>query len=332
MTVDLRTGVDRAPRREDYCTKSTAVSPAPPGTLCPLWMTFLNRVTNEDQELIAFLKRLLGYCLTGYVREQVLAFLFGTGANGKSVFVGTVAGIFGDYAIVAPMEMFITSKTDRHPTEIAKLLGARLVVAQETQKGRRWDEAKIKNLTGGDKLTGRFMRGDFFDFKPTHKLLISGNHKPSLSNVDEAIRRRFLLVPFTVQIPEAERDPQLAEKLKPEWPAIFRWMIEGCLEWRRDGLMVPAVVREATAEYLADNDVMAQWLEESIDRSPDAFTQTQDLFGSWKYWCESRNYRSGTQRAFSDSLSDRGYERDRKEFARGFNGIVLRQASMEFGG
>jgi putative DNA primase/helicase len=189
----------------------------------------------------------------------VLVFLFGTGANGKSVFVSTVMGILGDYAIVAPMETFVASKYDRHPTEIAKLMGARLVVAQETQKGRRWDESKIKMLTGGDKLTGRFMRGDFFDFKPTHKLLISGNHKPSLRNVDEAIRRRLLLVPFVVQIPAAERDPRLVDKLKAEWPAILRWMIDGCLEWRRDGLRVPAVVRTATDEYLADNDTLAQW-------------------------------------------------------------------------
>src|SRR5262245_17946065 len=213
MTVDLHTGIDRAPRREDYCTKSTAVAPALSGTPCPLWMAFLNRVTNNDPELIAFLKRFLGYCLTGHVHEQVLVFLFGTGANGKSVFVSTVTGILADYAIVAPMETFVASKFDRHPTEIAKLMGARLVVAQETQKGREWDESKIKMLTGGDKLTGRFMRGDFFDFKPTHKLLISGNHKPSLRNVDEAIRRRFLLVPFTVQIPVPERDPELVEKL-----------------------------------------------------------------------------------------------------------------------
>jgi putative DNA primase/helicase len=329
MTVDLHTGIDRAPRREDYCTKSTAVAPAPAGTPCPLWMAFLNRVTNQDQELIAFLKRLLGYCLTGHVREQVLVFLFGTGANGKSVFVSTVGGILSDYAIVAPMETFIASNMDRHPTEIAKLMGARLVVAQETQKGRRWDESKVKNLTGGDKLTARFMRGDFFDFKPTHKLLISGNHKPSLRNVDEAIRRRFLLVPFTVQIPPNERDPRLAEKLKAEWPAIFRWMIEGCLEWRRDGLMVPAVVRRATDEYLADNDVLAQWLEESVDDGgPGAFTLTRELFGSWKRWCESRNYRPGTETAFADSLSDRGYNKGRKNFGRGFNGIALKQSSM----
>ena len=173
MTIELTTGIDRPPNRLDYCTKVSAVSPAPEGTPCPMWMVFLERVTKGDVDLIAFLKRFLGYCMTGYVHEHVLVFLFGTGGNGKGVFMSTVTGIFGDYAITAPMEMFLASHVDRHPTEIAKLKGARLVVAHETEKGRRWDEAKIKNLTGGDTLTGRFMRGDFFDFKPTHKFMIA---------------------------------------------------------------------------------------------------------------------------------------------------------------
>jgi putative DNA primase/helicase len=136
------------------------------------------------------------------------------------VFVKTVAEIFGDYAVVAPMELLISSINDRHPTEIAKLMGARLVITQETQEGRRWDEAKVKQLTGSDKLTGRFMRQDFFDFTPTHKFLISGNHLPSLRNVDDAIRRRLLLVPFTVKIENPDVD--MFEKLKAEWPAIQR--------------------------------------------------------------------------------------------------------------
>jgi putative DNA primase/helicase len=256
MTVDLRTGTEYPPRREDYCTKQTAVAPAPPGMPCPMWMAFLNRITNNNDALIGFLQRLLGYFCTGHVHEHVIVFLYGTGSNGKTVFVETVAGIFGDYCIAAPMEMFLAAKYERHPTEIARLKGARLVIAQETAKGRFWDEAKIKNLTGGGTLSGRFMRGDWFDFKPTHKILIGGNYKPSLRNVDEAIRRRFLLVPFTVLIPPAERDPKLAEKLKAEWRAILRWMVNGCLQWRRVGLVVPTVVRDATEQYLADQDVM----------------------------------------------------------------------------
>jgi putative DNA primase/helicase len=289
-----------------------------------MWMKFLERITNNNDDLIGFLKRFLGYCMTGYVREQVLVFFFGTGGNGKGVFTSTVAGIFGDYAITAPMEMFIESKFDRHPTEIAMLKGTRLVIAHETQKGRRWDEAKIKNLTGADELRGRFMRGDFFDFKPTHKLLISGNHKPSLRSVDEAVRRRILLVPFTVKIPEADRDPQLAEKLKAEWPAILRWMVEGCLEWKCTGLMVPKIVRDATDDYLDDQDTIGQWADEWLAPDALAFSLTRLLFKSWKLWCEERNLTPGTETAFADSLKDRGYEHKRKEYGRGFKGITLK--------
>jgi putative DNA primase/helicase len=324
MSIDLRTGINRAPRREDYCTKIAAAAPAPEGTRCPMWTSFLQRVTNKNEELIGFLKRYAGYSLTGYVQEQVLLFLYGTGANGKGVFSSTIAGIMGDYSLVAPMEMFIESRFDRHPTEIARLLGARLVLAHETQKGRRWDEAKIKNLTGGDRLTGRFMRGDFFDFDPTHKLLISGNHKPSLRNVDEAVRRRFLLAPFTVQIPPAERDRDLVNKLKAEWPAILRWMVDGCLEWKRDGLKVPAVVRLATDEYLADEDTIGQWLDDYTVADANAFTPARPLFQSWKSWCEERNLTAGTEKGLVESLEGCGYERDRMKFGRGFRGIRLK--------
>ena len=324
MTIELMTGIDRPPNRLDYCTKVAAVSPAPRGTPCPMWTAFLERVTGGDADLIAFPKRFLGYCMTGHVHEHALVFLFGTGGNGKGVFMSTVTGIFGDYAITAPMEMFLASHVDRHPTEIARLKGARLVVAHETQKGRRWDEAKIKNLTGADTLTGRFMRGDFFDFKPTHKFMIAGNHKPSFRNVDEAIRRRFLLVPFTVCIPEADRDPKLGDKLKAEWPAILRWMVDGCLEWRRDGLRVPKIVRQATDEYLADQDTISQWADDWIEPDPESFVTTRTLFTSWKQWCADRNLSPGTETAFADTLKDRGYAHRRKSFGRGFKGIALK--------
>jgi P4 family phage/plasmid primase-like protien len=160
------------------------------------------------------------------------------------------------------METFLASRNEHHPTELAKLCGARLVVSQETQKGRRWDETKIKALTGGDPITARFMHQNFFDFTPRFKLFISGNHKPRLYSVDEAIRRRLLLVPFTVQIPLAQRDKKLFEKLKAEWPAILRWMLDGCLEWQRIGLAPPAVVLNATESYFNEQDTIQQWLDE----------------------------------------------------------------------
>jgi P4 family phage/plasmid primase-like protien len=168
------------------------------------------------------------------------------------------------------------------------------------------------------------MRGDFFDFKPTHKLLILGNYKPSLRNVDEAIRRRLLLVPFTVQIPEKERDTKLAEKLKAEWPAILRWMVDGCLKWQRRGLVVPTVIRDATDEYLADQDTLAQWTDEWIEPAPNTLIPSRTLFASWKLWCIERNLSSGTETAFVESLKGRGYVHHRKKTGRGFKDIALK--------
>ncbi len=248
-TVDLQTGQTRAHARTDRITKITAVAP---GGECPVWLAFLDRVFAGEKTLIAFARRMLGYSLTGSVRDHALFFLYGTGGNGKGVFLNTWAAILGDYAKVAAMDTFTASHGTRHETEVAMLRGARAVIAQETEEGQRWAESRIKQLTGGDGISARFMRQDRFTFTPTFKLMIAGNHKPSLRSVDEAIKRWLNLVPFTVTIPKAERDPTLPEKLKAEWPGILAWAIEGCLEWQRIGLAPPPAVQAATASYLAD--------------------------------------------------------------------------------
>ena len=179
-TIDLRTGIDRPPDPVDYITKTAVCAAAPAGTSHPLWIKFLRRITAEDVELEQFLQRYVGYCCSGHTSEHAFVFAYGTGANGKSTFIGTIAKIFGEYATVADANTFLASQSERHPTDLAKLAGARLVVAQETQRGRKWDETKIKALTGGDKITARFMRQDYFDYEPTFKLFIAGNHKPRL--------------------------------------------------------------------------------------------------------------------------------------------------------
>ena len=258
-TVDLRTGKMRRHRAEDYLTKTTAVAP---GGECPLWLSFLGRITADDATLQAYLQRMAGYALTGSIREHALFFGYGTGANGKGVTINTLSGIMGDYAAIATMETFTASQSDRHPTDLAMLRGARLVTAQETEEGRRWAESRIKSMTGGDPITARFMRQDFFTYNPCFKLLIAGNHRPALRGVDEAIRRRMNLIPFAVRIPPEERDPDLPEKLRMEWPGILKWAIAGCLEWQRIGLSPPAAVTEATRGV----SFRRGWTRELVDR------------------------------------------------------------------
>jgi putative DNA primase/helicase len=328
-TIDLRTGQARAPERTDYMTQKAGCRAAPPGTPHPIWTKFLDRITGNDEELSKFLQRYSGYCLTGEITEHVFAFAYGTGANGKGVYLNTVAKVLGDYAVVADMATFIDSKNDRHPTELAKLRGSRLVVAQETQQGRQWDEAKIKAITGGDRQTARFMRQDFFEFDPTFKLFIAGNHKPTLKNVDEAMRRRLLLIPFTVQIPVSERDPTLTERLEAEWPAILRWMIDGCLEWQRIGLAPPKAVTDATAEYFAAEDSFGQWLEDACDVDVGNKYKSEpvgDLFASWTSHAAGAGIAPGSAKAFSELLINRGmtFARKGKERTRSYEGIELK--------
>lgn len=323
--VDLRAWRERAADASDYFTKSTAVAPAPPGSPCPMWQSFLATVMGGDAELISFLQRMCGYFLTGDTSAHALFFAYGTGANGKSVFVNTIAGILGDYATSAPMETFMAAKDDRHPTELADLRGARLVTATETEEGRRWAESRVKALTGGDPVKARFMRQDFFEFIPQFKLFIAGNHKPALRGVDEAIRRRFYLVPFDVTIPRVSRDPDLSAKLKAEWPAILRWMIEGYEMFSEAGLQPPEAVRAATAEYLAAEDAFSLWFEESCDAAFDGFETTSDLYASWKRWADRAGEFAGSAKRFSQTMAAHGYVWERRMHGRGFRGVWLKQ-------
>ena len=322
-SVDLHTGTLRPARRDDYGTKSAAVGPSGDG--CILWHQFLHRVTGGDQALQAFMQRMCGYALTGSTREHALCFLYGTGGNGKGVFITTIAGILGGYAKTAPIEAFIASKMEHHPTDLAGLRGARLATVTETEEGRQWAEAKIKALTGGDRIPARFMRQDFFEFVPQFKLLIAENHKPGLRTVDEAIRRRLHLIPFTITIPPIERDQKLTEKLRAEWPGILQWMIQGCLQWQRDGLNAPEVVQSATAQYLAAEDSIAAWVEDECVKQSGCWTSSKALFSSWTSWCERNHEPVGSKKRFTQNLESRGIQPERTANARGFKDLSLKE-------
>lgn len=330
--VDLRTGAIRPHSEGDLMTRLTAVAPRPG---CPLWRRFLATVADKDEQLQAFLQRMAGYCLTGITKEHALFFLHGTGGNGKGVFLNTLAAILAGYAAVAPMETFTASPGDRHTADVAMLRGARLVTAQETEEGRRWAEARIKAMTGGDPISARFMRQDFFTFFPQFKLIIAGNHKPGLRNVDDAIRRRFNLIPFNVGILPEERNPDLFDDLKSEWPDILQWMIDGCLEWQNIGLAAPTAVLAATDDYLQAEDATAQWIAERCHITGQIvkgraitdplYSTTADLFASWKAWADHAGEFVASQKRFSQALQHRGFVHKREigTGRSGFQGIRL---------
>jgi putative DNA primase/helicase len=320
--VDLRTGKLREHRAEDYMTQQAAVAP---GGDCPMWKKFMYEITGGDSLLQDYLQRVAGYSLTGTTHEQELFFLYGPGNNGKTVFIKILSGVLGDYHRGSSIETFTVSQVERHPTELAGLRGARLVTAAETEEGRRWAEARIKELTGGDKISARFMRQDFFEFYPQFKLLFSGNHMPTLRAVNKAITRRFNRILFGVIIPDERVNPHLADELlAQEGPGILAWFIEGCLAWQREGLNPPAAVTAATDEYLESQDVLGEWLEECCDVGGSYFATRDELFDSWKQWAQDRNEWVGSMKTFLPKLDDRGFKRDRFKGERGFRGLQLK--------
>jgi len=321
--VDLKTGRTRANDRADRMTKITT---ATPGGECPQWTAFLSNVTGGDADLQAYLQRMVGYCLTGVTSAHALFFLYGTGANGKSVFANVVSTILGDYATTASMDTFVETRGDRHPTDLAGLRGARFVTAIETEQGRRLNESKVKAITGGDKISARFMRQDFFEFFPQFKPVIVGNHKPAIRNIDEAMKRRMHMIPFTVTIPPERRDGRLTDKLLAERDGILVWAVAGCLAWQREGLNPPACVQDATQEYFESEDALGRWLDERCVRAANAKSLTSELFTDWKQWAEASGEFIGSQRRFSDLLITRGLEKWRNSMGvRGFQGIGLKQ-------
>jgi putative DNA primase/helicase len=310
--VDLRNGRLRPADPADMITKRTAVAPAD-RIDCPRWLQFLDEATGGDRDLIRFLQCWCGYSLTGVTREHALVFVYGGGGNGKSVFLNTLSGVLGDYATQASMDTFTASKHDRHPTDLAALRGARAVTASETEEGRAWAEARIKALTGGDKISARFMRQDFFEFIPQFKLIIAGNHRPSLRNIDEAMMRRLNIVPFTRKPATPDRD--LENKLRGEFPGILRWMIEGCSDWQSNGLTRPDSVAEATATYFEENDLFGTFLEEQceIERDNDRwYSSASELFKRWKEYALSAGDEPGSAKWLGENMARRGFIKAKK--------------------
>ncbi|MFN7004536.1 MAG: phage/plasmid primase, P4 family [Roseinatronobacter sp.] len=335
-TVDLRTGQLREARQTEMITKVTAAAPIPLDDFdaardCPRWMAFLDQATGGDLEAIRFLQQWFGYSLTGDTREEALLFVHGIGGSGKSTAINTVAALLGDYATAVDTETITAQKHARHSTEIARLHGARMAYASETEAGRAWAENRIKQLTGGDVMTARFMRQDDFSFKPQLKLVIVGNNKPAFSNVDGAIKRRFNVMPFDRK--PAAPDHGLKVALEAEFPGILAWAVLGCLDWQRNGLKRPAVMIESTEEYFAEMDLFANWLADRCEtgicpETGNRFAATTDeLFESWSRYARDNGEEAGNRFSdFPQRMRQRGFEAAAKvgsKRGRGWKGVRL---------
>lgn len=319
--IDLETGEILPHDPALLLTQQTTASAAGD---CPLWRAFIGEITGGNRALEAYLRRLAGYCLTGLTREQSFAFLHGDGANGKSVFLNTIAHVLGDYAATSTLDTFMSVRGTHHLTELAGLRAARLVMVPETEQGHSWAEGRIKTVTGGEKVRANFMRQDHFEFTPQFKLVIAGNHRPHLAGCGEAMRRRLHLVPFDVTIPASRRDPRLGEKLKAERDGILSWMLDGCADWQRIGLAAPDCVRAAANEYFADEDLVGQWLAERCSVGTQFRTPSKLLFSSWKSWAEETGCPAGSAKSLGEALRQRGFRQATVNRARGWIGLSLR--------
>jgi putative DNA primase/helicase len=309
-TVDLQTGELLPHNRNDLITKLAPVV-YDPDAACPMWTEFLEKIMEGNDNLIDFLQRACGYGLTSMTSEQVLFILHGTGANGKSTFVESVAHVMGDYAISTPIATFTVKRGDAIPNDVARLQGARFVSACEAEQSSRLAESLVKQLTGGDKITARYLHHEFFDFTPRFKAFLSTNHKPAIRGTDNAIWRRIRLIPFAYTVPEDERDRHLIEKLREESSGIFMWMLAGCLKWQRIGLGAPDEVLHATNSYRQEMDVLSDFIDECCIVNPIARAPAGDLYKAYSEWAERNGEYVLTRRQLSSQLSERGFVNDK---------------------
>lgn len=323
--VDLKTGKLEESDPLRLMSKATAVAPRKGKP--ELWLQFLDEATDGDEELQRFLQKQVGYSLTGVTQEQTLCFIHGPPLTGKSVFIEAIGGLFGSYHENAPAETFSATKSDRHPADLAKLAGARLVTSVETQEGRAWDTQRVKSLTGGDMISARFMRQDFFDFRPTFKIVIVGNHEPEIRGVDEAMMRRLRIVPFEHSPEEVDR--LLGEKLKKEWPEILQWAIDGCLLWLREGLTPPEIIQARTAEYRRDENPVETFVQDMCVVDREQSITRQALYNAWALWCHRQGEEPGTmkqlKRRFRSAELAYGLVDARVDDQRGYRGIGLKE-------
>jgi putative DNA primase/helicase len=326
-TLDLRTGKLKAHDPADRITKIVPVDYDPEAS-CPRFLRFLNE-TLVDEAVIKFVKRYSGYTLTGITRERLLAILYGFGKNGKTTLSELLHEVLGDYARNTDVETLLIKKYQGVGNDVAALKGARFVSAAEVEKGRRLAESKVKQLTGRDTVTARFLFGENFDFKPEFKLWLSTNNKPVIQGTDDAIWDRIRLIPFTQRFDGSKADPKLPDKLRNELAGVFAWMVEGCLEWQEHGLEEPKPVTDATKQYREEMDTLAAFIEDRCVVREGLVAPATPLYKQYQMWCDDAGEKPETQKMFGMRLGERGFvsnkiKRGPYKDRKGWSGIGLR--------
>ena len=324
-TIDLRTRQLRAHDRTDHITKITHVNYDEPAT-CPRFERFLLEIMAGSEGLVSYMKRVIGYSLTGLTSEHALFFLHGLGANGKSVLLDSLNVLFGDYGATAAFGTFTQRAGDQGPrNDIARLRGKRHVAASEGRASSQLDEATIKQLTGGDNIAARKLYQEYFEFVPQFKLMIATNHVPQIKGRDYAIWRRIHLIPFSVRFEGPDADQELSMKLRNELPGILNWATEGCIEWQKSGLCPPSEVLRATDQYKADEDILSDFVSQkcvAADRR--YFTPNTILYKSYKEYCQEIGEQPIGRSQFGTALGEQGFPSGRKSGIRGRQGIQPR--------
>ena len=325
LTLNLKNGKAKEPSIKNLITKKSRFVYNRDAE-CPTWNLFLLQIFNKDMQLIRFIQKAMGYALSGDVSEQCLFILWGTGANGKSTFLNVLQYLFGDYACSTMIETFM-KKNSEQSNDLARLKGARLVTTSEVEQGKPLSESLIKQITGEDELTARFLYGEYFSFKPTFKIFMATNHKPKIRGADNGIWRRIKMIPFTVTIPPAQRDKKLTEKLIAENSGILNWLIQGYAMWKKEGLKEePDAIRDANAEYRMDMDIVGTFVNDciEIDASLKWRLNNTLLYQTYMKWCSKNNERIQSQKWLTMRLSEKGFKRLLSNGERVWLGLILR--------
>ena len=324
-TLDLRTGTLRPHDRADLITKVTGCG-YDPDAHGPTFEKFIGEVL-PDEQVRGYVQRLLGQALAGKVTEHVLPIFTGVGCNGKTTLIELVLQVFGDYGLSAESELLVEHGPGRHPTGQSDLLSMRLAITQETDEGRRLAAATVKRLTGGDKIRARKMHKDFFEFTPSHTVLMVTNHKPKVSGDDPALWRRLQVVPFDVVV--ADPDTALPDRLSLELPAVLSWLVKGYQEYQQKGLAPPVAVSERTKEYLDSSDTLGRFLDERTLASTHAHVKARELFSAWSGWCQTNGEVPGSEVIFAAAMTRRGFEKAKRVGVMTYLGLMIAAEDQE---